>query len=239
MQKVPPDARYISARTGKGEKTAAVKGSQISFQTDEKKFREGEEHPAGTAAPDRAVCLMRVDPAYFALRARAPLRQNPSASGGFLSRRAVKVFAIAGKNLDRWRRRSLRRRDDSAEGGDEGERKEIVSLSKPLSVAFGDTFLGGARAPKGRSRGVPAFFCHSERGTGWSGGIPSQGMGRKKRGDPSRLVSRFGMTYKTFGSVRDDMKKAATFLAAKFQPLSLPPLRVPSLTSLCKGGCRA
>ena len=37
---------------------------------------------------------MRVDPAYFALRARAPLRQNPSASGGFLSRRAVTVFAL-------------------------------------------------------------------------------------------------------------------------------------------------
>ena len=94
MQKVPPDACRISARPGKGEKTAAVKSSRISFQTDEKKFREGEEHPAGTAAPDRAVCLMRVDPAYFALRARAPLRQNPSASGGFLSRRAVTVFAL-------------------------------------------------------------------------------------------------------------------------------------------------
>ena len=49
----------------------------------------------------RLICLMRVDPAYFALRARAPLRQNPSASGGFLSRRAVTVFAIAGKNRDR------------------------------------------------------------------------------------------------------------------------------------------
>ena len=47
--------------------------------------------------------------------------------------RRTEVFAIVGKNRDRWRRRSLRRRDRCHEVTDEGSSRATVPLPSPSS----------------------------------------------------------------------------------------------------------
>ena len=88
--------------------------------------------------------------------------------------------------------------------------KRSEESPRPLSLARGslhfttfrvrDDVRGGSistkrrTSPKGAKLGRAPFFRHSEA----KRGIPSQGMGCKKRGDPSHAPSvRFGMTCKT------------------------------------------
>ena len=54
----------------------------------------------------------------------------------------TEVFAIVGKNRDRWRRRSLRRRDGCHEVTDEGSSRATVPLPSPSSPP--------SAAPKGK-----------------------------------------------------------------------------------------
>ena len=65
--------------------------------------------------------------------------------------RRTEVFAIVGKNRDRWRRRSLRRRDRCHEVTDEGASGATVSLpspsSPPSAAPRGKPFLTSSRMP--------------------------------------------------------------------------------------------
>ena len=64
----------------------------------------------------------------------------------------TEVFAIAGKNRDRWRRCSLRRRDRGRRGTrltDEGSNKETIPVLSPSSVPSGQL------PPKGKPYALP------------------------------------------------------------------------------------